>query len=98
MSVSDGAGSIGVSLEDAMIVRAALALLAEDVIEQETDRSVLRVHEVGVLRDESEPVVGAQARAVVERARELAAELDRSHGLDGLAEGRWPACLRPYAL
>lgn len=91
-------GLAGLEGRDAMIVRAALALLAEDVIEQETDRSVLRIHEVGVLRDESGPVVGEQARAVVARARELAAELDRSHGLDGLPEGRWPECLRPYAL
>lgn len=78
----------------AMIVRAALALLTENMIDQATDRSVLRVHGAGELCDESGPVVGEQA-LVVERKRELTVRLDHSHGLDGLPEGRWPACLRP---
>ena len=98
MSVSDGARGADLSLEDAMILRAALALLAEDVVEQETDRSVLRVYEVGVLRDESGPALEAQAERVVSRARQLVAQLDDSRELAGLSEGQWPACLRPYAI
>ena len=88
--------SESLSREDAQIVRAALALLAEDVREQERDRSVLGVHEVGVLRDESAPALRGQARQVIGRALELAGELDEAHGLAGVPEGQWPACLRPY--